>query len=387
MLKNENIIIFSSDDWKSGLKSSKYHIAKHFSRHNKVLFVNSIGLRNPGINKSDISRIFAKLFSFFSGYHKVSDNLFVCTPVVVPFHSFRGVKSINANLLVWFIRLMMFRLSMKRPILIIFMPNVKDVIGRLNEKCVVYYCIDELKGYREVDRNVFEKDETELLRRADCVVTCSAELNEIKKKSNPHTYYIPHGVEWAHFRSALNPQLPIPRDIEEFRKPIIGFYGFISDDWIDFALLDHMAVVHPEWSVVLIGRSKGDINKRLKTANIHFLGIRSFEELPAYNKAFDVSIIPFVINQLTMSSNPLKLFEYLSSGKPVVSVDIPEVRNHAAWVKIASSHEQFVRHIEECLLEDTLECRLMRSDAMRNETWENRIDLLSRIINEHTHEQ
>src|SRR5258706_236920 len=130
-----------------------------------------------------------------------------------------------------------------------------------------------------------------------------------------------------------------------------------------------MAAQHQEWSVVLIGRTKLDLASILEHDNIHFLGVRPFEQLPSYNRAFDVAIIPFVINELTESSNPLKLFEYLASGLPVVSVNIPEVARHGDVVGVALNHREFIRMTERALTENGGEAKYTRSDSVRNETW------------------
>jgi glycosyltransferase involved in cell wall biosynthesis len=226
--------------------------------------------------------------------------------------------------------------------------------------------------------------ERDLLAKADCVVCCSQALVEKKRSFNPHVYYVPHGVDWALFRTTLDAGQEPPADIARVPRPIIGFYGFISDDWIDFDLLNEMAAAHPEWSIVLIGRTKLDLASVLKHGNIHFLGVRRFEELPEYNRAFDVATIPFVINELTESSNPLKLFEYLASGLPVVSVDIPEVARYGQGVKVARDHREFITMTEQALRENSTAEKHRRSDLVKNETWENRLEILSTIIAKHS---
>jgi glycosyltransferase involved in cell wall biosynthesis len=383
MISNQNVIVFSSDDWASGLKSSKYHVAVGLSKANKVLFVNSIGLRNPSASHKDLKRIWQKLVSFLKGWERIDDNLFVYTPIVIPFHRSRLMRRINQLILVCSLRLVQAFLKLRQPVLLVFSPNFHEVIGHLGERGSVYYCIDELKGYREVDTAMMENMERDLLAKADCVVGCSRELVEKKRSLNPHVYYMPHGVDWTLFRRTLDGTQEIPADIARVPKPIIGFYGFISEDWIDFDLLNEMAAQHPEWSIVLIGRTKLDLATALKHHNIHFLGVRPFDLLPEYNRAFDVATIPFVINELTESSNPLKLFEYLASGLPVVSVNIPEVARYSESVKVAHDHREFIRMTEQALTDNRREDKYRRSDLVRNETWQNRLEVLSDIITKH----
>lgn len=383
MTHNENILLFSSDDWSSGLRSSKYHVAMGLSKTNRVLFVNSIGLRNPSASSKDLKRIGQKLKGFFRGWEKINGNLYVYTPLVIPFHGIAAVRKINRFILVAGLRIVQLLLGLHRPVLLVFSPGFHDVVGRLGEKGTIYYCIDELKGYRDVDAAAFEEMEKSLMAKADCLVACSRALAGVKKAYNPRTYYLPHGVDWALFRKALDGEAGIPADIAGFKKPVVGFYGFISEDWIDFELLNMMAARHPEWSIVLIGRSKLAVERVLEHPNIHFLGPRPFERLPMYNKAFDAGIIPFVINELTRSSNPLKLYEYLASGLPVVSVGIPEVAKYAELVGIAGSRDEFIALTERAIAGDSPEKRLRRSEAMRSETWEDRMERLSAIMAKH----
>ena len=384
MIANQNIILFSSDDWSSGLKSSKYHIAVGLSKTNRVLFVNSIGLRNPSTSPSDLRRVWQKLLGFLRGLQRVGDNLWIFTPIVVPFHGSRWARRLNRSILVWSLRVVQVVLKLRRPVLLVFSPTFHDMIGHLRERCAVYYCIDELNAYQHVDARMLDAMEQELLRKADCVVACSRALLEKKQPFNPNTYYVPHGVDWALFRKALDETTTIPDDVARLSKPIVGFYGFISEDWIDFDLLNEIAKRHPEWSLVLIGRSNVEPATVLKHANIHFLGVRPFETLPNYSRAFDVGIIPFATNALTASSNPLKLFEYLASGLPVVSVDIPEVARHRDIVKVARDRSDFVALIEKAIVENSPSDRQRRSDLVRNETWGQRLELLSDIVARHT---
>lgn len=383
MIENEHIVIFSSDDWDSGLKTSKYHLAVRLARTNDVLFVNSIGLRSPQLSSGrDLGRMWGKLAAFVRGAERVGDRLHVLTPVVVPYRRWAFVRALNRRLLLANLRRAVRRLGLGDPILLIFSPNVADVVGRLGERLAVYYCIDELTGYREVDSTALAASETELMNMVDCVIACSQALADRRSEEHPHTYYVPHGVDWESFSRVVTDHLEVPADLAALPGPVIGFFGFLSDDWIDFELVDHLARSHPEWSIVLIGRVKGDLRSLVTATNVHYLGMRRFEDLPAYCAGFDVGIVPFALNELTRHSSPLKLLEYLAAGLPVVSVDIPEVHRYREFVAIASDRDDFVRHVERALADDTTERQVQRSDRMRVETWEYRLEQIGEILEE-----
>jgi glycosyltransferase involved in cell wall biosynthesis len=272
------------------------------------------------------------------------------------------------------------RLGLTDPIVLVFIPTAVDVIGHLNERGVVYYCIDEMTGYGYVDKIQLLDLEERLLAKSDCVIASAAKLADAKRRVNDNTFYVPHGVDWALFRSALEKELEIPEDIAGIKKPIIGFYGYISEDWIDLDLLKKMAELRPNWSIVLIGKSAMDVNSLTVQRNIHFLGVKLFEDLPKYSRMFDAAIIPFKINELTLNSNPLKLLEYLAAGKPVVSVDIPEVAEYKDMVKVATTPDGFVKAVEQFLKEDSLEDMYKRSDYVRSGSWNSRMETISQLI-------
>lgn len=379
-MKNQHIIYFSSDEWNSGLKTSQYHLSVRLARENKVLYVNSIGLRKPTASKADFLRVIDKLKRCFKGLQRINQNLYVFTPIVVPFHGSTWVNALNRFLLTAFIRYYQFKLRLQSPYIVTFLPNTVDILGRFGEKKVIYYCADQVSSFRGVDKVKIEEMETRLLRKATYVFVTSKQLYERKKKNNSKTFYMPHGVDAELFKKALDLSTDIPSDITKVKKPVIGFFGHVSKDWVDFEIMTFMAQMHPEWSIVLIGKIAEDIPNVSEYNNILLLGSRDYTRLPNYSKAFDVAIIPFVNSELTRNSNPLKLKEYLAAGRSVVSTPIPEVVEFSNIIKIAAGKEAFVLAVEECLRSDSDEQRLKRSKLMNQETWDQRFNIFVEII-------
>lgn len=386
-MKGESIIIFSSDDWASGLKTSKYHIARGLARDNRVLFVNSVGLRAPAATGRDLKRVIGKLTSSLRGAIKVPEGLHVYTPVVVPFRrGSRVVSSINATILRTAIKGLMWQLGLSRPIVFTFLPTFNSVIGTLGEKAIVYYCIDDMRGYAGIDTTWFDREEKWLLGRANCAISSARELADEFAAQGHRSLYVPHGVDWAMFRTALDEPLPLPADLANIPEPRLGFYGFLSDEWVDYDLLTKMASEHPEWHIVLIGRPRAGMDEAVLRSrpNIHYLGLKQFSELPAYTRHFAVGLIPFRINRLTLHSNPLKLLEYLAGGLPVVSTDIPEVHAYEAQVHIARSHDEYIAACARAIAENSSSQRSQRSEFARAHSWDARLETISAIVNSHT---
>jgi glycosyltransferase involved in cell wall biosynthesis len=191
---------------------------------------------------------------------------------------------------------------------------------------------------------------------------------------------MPHGVDFELFSAFGASHLPKPRDFEKVRPPIIGFYGLIQD-WLDFELIAKIAKSHPEWSIALIGKVATDISEIRDYSNIYLLGEKPYKDLPNYSRLFDVAIIPYNVADKRMETvNPTKLLQYIACGLPVVSVDLPEVRNYSKVVYVASSHEEFIKNIEKALKENSQERRQIRQLMAKDETWQRRVEKISEII-------
>jgi glycosyltransferase involved in cell wall biosynthesis len=386
--EKKDILFFSSDDWDSGLKTSKYHLALNLSRNHRVIFIESIGLRKPNVGSGrDINKIFNKFKKWSKGLRKIHENLYIYTPIVMPFHNNRFMRAINSILLRGQVNSIYRKLSLKNPLYWTFMPNTAGLFNKRNGK-LIYYCVDNMSGFNGVDRHEINKMDAELTETADVVFTVSRKIYEEKKEINPNTYYMPHGVNYEHFaggsRLGLRDGMRCP--LEQYRdrgRPIIGFYGLISKDWVDFGLVGYIAEKHPEWSIVMIGKVDVAKENLPQNKNIHYLGSIDYSVLPSYAHYFDVAMIPFNINELTKYCNPLKIYEYFAMGKPVVSTDIPEVRQFNGMVRIAKNQEEFIKGIEEALKEDNEELSLKRKEFTKAGTWENRCYEIQKIIDNH----
>lgn len=376
-MEKQSIICFAND-WHSD-PTSKHQIMRILSKRNKILWINSVGLRTPSFSSQDFSRILNKVKGLLAGVERINDNLYVLTPLVIPFHKYPFVRKINRAILLSQIRCYLKRLKMKDIQLWTFIPTMADIGGKLGEKKLIYYCVDDWAKFSFIESDSIIQMETDLVKRSDLVIVSARELYEQKKRFNPNTHLVLHGVDYKHFSRALNNNYPIPNDIGIIPKPIIGFFGLIHE-WIDLSLIKKVAEAHPEWSVVMIGKVSADVTDLRKLPNIHFLGQKAYDDLPGYCKAFDVAMIPFVINELTKSVNPIKLREYLAAGLPVVSVDLPEVRNYGELIRISRDTNDFIRNIENCLKTTDEKQKGRRSVAMAKEDWNSKVLEIEKVL-------
>ncbi len=369
-LYGRDIVAFSND-W-DGDPLSKTHIMRNLARDNRILWVNSIGNRAPRANVHDFRRAWRKLSLFATGVRQVEPNISVITPLALPWYGSRAVRAANRTLLREQIRRAMRRLGFSRPLSWSFLPASAPVSGTLGEDLVIYHCVDEFSAFADTNRKHISELEHQLLQKADLVITSAEPLRSSKARINPHTVLVRHGVDFHHFVQACDPTTEVPEDLARLPRPVIGFYGLLAE-WVDQGAFEACARAHPEGSVVLLGKVAPDVNvARLKTLpNIHLLGRKKYADLPRYCRGFDVAIMPFKLNELTLSANPLKVREYLAAGLPCVASDLPEVRK-IGLCKIARTPEDFVRKVDECLREAPGP-RRDRAQKMYADSWDLRV--------------
>ena len=370
-----DLIVFG-EDW-GGLPSSTQHLITHLSKDRRILWVNSIGLRQPEFNIRDLKRIFSKLFScrFISSLKKndfftriaprnVSDirkdnNFIVVNPKTIPAPRTKFSRWVSRILLLLQIKPILKNMSLKSPILWISLPTAVDLYGHLGESSMVYYCGDDFKSLAGVDHDTVSKRELEALKKASLVLTSSEIL--LKEFPKNKTIFLPHGVDFDLFSTPTLAADDLPKD----GKPIAGFYGSISK-WFDIDMLKKVMNYLPNWSFVFIGKVEIDISSLSSLKNAYFLGPRDHQSLPAYSQHWTVSLLPFVKNRQIDACNPLKLREYLATGTPIVSTNFSAIQEYRSVVRIVNNGYDMVDAIEDSIFDNNREIRKM---SVSNQTW------------------
>lgn len=241
---------------------------------------------------------------------------------------------------------------------------------------IVYDCMDDHAGFGNVHPQMFEAEEL-LISRSDVLLVTSHHLLDRVRTSNPAAVLVPNAADFEHFRFAP----PVrPSDLPSIGQPIVGYYGAISE-WFDADLLLELARARPDWQFVLVGNSVGGrVASLRRLANVHLLGERPYATLPAYLHAFDVCLIPFVKTRLTDATNPVKLFEYLSAGKPVVASNLDEIRHYDEYLKIASTPGEWLDAIKASLASVDLAAAEQRIAFARQNSWEERVQTIDTLM-------
>lgn len=376
-----NPIVAFAKDWHED-PTSNHHVLRELARTRRVLWLNSLATRTPSLASGrDLGKIRRKLVEFARGPRNVENDLWVTTPLVLPLPGSAIARAVNRQILRATIRALRLRLGIGRFELWTFLPSTADYVGALGEDLAVYYCVDEWSMFSYLDRAQTAAAERRLLERVDAVFAINHALAEAKRATNRATFVSPHGVDHALFARALDPGLAVPADLAALPGPRIGFYGTLRD-WVDFELIAHVARARPAWSIALIGQVLCDVSAVSGLPNVHLLGQKRHDELPAYCKGFDAGMIPYRIDERMTFVNPLKLREYLSAGVPVVSTPVPEVVRHAQLCRIAATPGEFVAALDAAVAEASPAARRARSEAMAQETWSARVAQVTRTIDE-----
>lgn len=386
MITGQTILILSTQDW-DAMPTRKHRWARQFAEQgNRVLYVEQ-QMHWAGW-LIDLRRQVARLWRWLQMPREVAPNLRVYTlPLVLPFFQMWAPLNWLNNLgLTPVLRWALARLGWTEPVLWTYTPHSADFIGRLGERLVVYECVDEFSASKGlVHGPTVAALERRVLAGADQVIVTAQALYEAKAGDAQRIALVPNGADVDHFAVASAPDTALPDELRALPRPILGFVGAVQY-WVDFDLLKLLAESHPEWSLVFVGPveplARIDLLRGLP--NVHFLGRRPYAEVPRYVAGFDVCLNPYILDGVAEACSPIKLYEYMASGKPLVSVDMPAARDFAGLIPLTSTAEGFLRAVEQTLAEQqngrALAGRLARQQAARSHSWQARFEAVQAVV-------
>jgi glycosyltransferase involved in cell wall biosynthesis len=386
ILRNLDIIVLSDNEWEDN-RGTNHEIVWRLSDTNRILFIELpisplspfTGLRR-GIWKKHIKW-------WFKGIRQGDKpNLFIaCPPPVLPFRFHRWTNVFNQALQTFFVRQMLKRLHFKNDIIVTFRADSGFFVRKMHAKVKVYYCTDDWSAFHfwwQPGRLVATREQ-ELIHSCDLIFGTSQILTDRFKQQGKTAYFLPNRVDFSLFSQAqhLNP----PDDESHIKKPVIGFVGTIYRDNFDAGLVFRMAQRHPEWSFLIVCRPLGrepDLTPLKRLHNVHFVDFRPQHELPRYLSAMDVCLIPRTPTTLSQTAFPLKLFEYLAAGKPVVATRTEELLPFSDYVYLAGTNEEFEDCVARALRENNPDQTAKRMALARDNDWHRNIIDFSSAVKE-----
>ncbi len=461
-LRGREIVCVGFADWDTELWTNQHHLMSRMARENRVLFVESLGLRRPQLAGRDLTRIARRLRRGLAP-PRASDGLQVLAPLVLPLHGNAAARALNRGLLRAQVRRAVRRLGMRQPILWAYVPQAEALIETLDPELVVYHCVDDIAAQEGVDKVSFLAAERRFAARADLVLASAPALAARMRELSGNVLYAPNVADTDLFARALrqgpsghsphppseqgphppseqgphppseqgphppseqgphppseqgphppSEQGPHPpseqgphathhrspsdrsdRDpaarpdpaVAALPRPCVVFTGAIVAKKLDVPLLAALARARPAWSFALVGPVGAgdpgtDVSALSREPNIHLLGRRTYEQLPDVLRAADAGLIPYARNPLTESIFPMKVYEYLAAGLPVVATPLPALAD-VAEVATAPDAEGIARLLEEAIAADTPELRAERSRAAAAHSWARRLEEIAAAI-------
>ena len=377
-----DILCIASTRW-DFMRQRPHHLMERLSKENRVLFFN----HSFPVSYDYITRLMANPALLEERLTKIQDNLWVFSTVHLDpayennLSGERSLKDFNYQVKAKMLKVLCKRLDFDDPVIITYLGESVEYLQGLPRKMLCYDCIDDFSGFSWSDKDT-EMLEKKLINTSDIVFASGKELYKKIKGQHPKTFFLPNAVEYGHFSKAFQFENS-PDVLASMEKPIIGFMGAFWE-WIDDELLEYLALARPDWNFVIIGPVQpAKAEQLLVIENIHFLGVHEYKELPWYMSCFDVCLIPFKVYRVTECANPIKLWEYLATGKPIVSTPIPDVQQFADVIYLGRTKEEFLEKVEEALGEKDSTYRSMAALRMaiaRENDWDHRVlDLLKAI--------
>lgn len=381
MLRGHDIVCVSSLDWDVHW-TSKQQIMHRLSAANRVLYVEEpVTLLAP----FRVPERWARFRAVVPRLRREGPGLWVLTPPpLLPFGNLRPwINALNQRVLAAYIRWAERRIGFCDALLWTYLPTSISLLDHLPAGPLVYHCVDEHSAYAGfVSPDVVRGYDDALTARADLVITTAENLRASRAPLNPRTFHVPNAADVLHFKRALDPTLELPEDIAALPAPRIGVIG-VHDQRLDVAALEAIAAADPSWSVVLVGpvrHAEVDEARLRRLPNVHFLGAKPLSQVPAYLKALDVALIPYTLTELSRNIFPLKLYEYLAGGVPVVSAALPELAGFAGTIHLAAAATDYPGLVARALAEDGPALRAARLEVAARNTWDRRVETISGLV-------
>ena len=392
LIEHKDIIVVGQQSWDVGIGSNCKNIALEFSKHNRVLYVNSPLDRISSIREKKDDKVQKRMRVIHGkerGLVQLQPNLWNLYPdCMVESINWISVNSVfdlvnkfNAKKFVASIKKALKELNFSNYLLfndneIIKCFYLKDL---LQPQKSIYYSRDYILA-TDYWKKHGPRLEPLVIRNNDLCVANSPYLADYCQQYNPKAYYVGQGCELEIFQKET---YEIPEQLKNMTHPIIGYVGALLGNRLDINVLAEIARQRPNWNIVLVGPEDDAFkNSSLhQLQNIHFIGSKPAEQLPNYIHAFDVCINPQVLNGLTIGNYPRKIDEYLCMGKPAVATKTRAMEIFEQYVYLANSKEEYVPLIEKALLEKSASLRQQRKDFASTHTWENSVAAIYQAIN------
>ena len=371
-MTNHTVLWLAAVDWDAPWQGAQTLATRLAADGHSVTFVETLGVRSAGWRDRGrlINRLRNRIRGGLRGFRTISENLSLLSPLLIPAPGRAWAERLNLQMLLRTLR----RMPRGGPLLVwtyLPTPLVVQLVGTLRPALLIYSCIDEVRANPAGCAPGVAGAEDWLTSHADHIFATSRSLYTTRKEKNTNITYLPEGADVSPF---MTPR-PEPADLAAIPRPRICFFGTL-DGRLDQALLARVMAAFPDASLVLIGPKRCDLSTLRRQPNAHLLGPRAHGELAAYLQHMDLFVIPYHINAYTIHIHPVKTYEALATGLPLVTTDLPELRPYAGSVTVAGDDAAFLKGVSAGLRERDVGL----ADARRQIALENTWDVRYRVI-------
>lgn len=350
----KNIVLLSTAEWDNPFWTNKQHTACSLADLDcRILYIESLGLRRPSNHPRDWHRLIKRFTKAFSLPKKINSNLWVWSPLVIPAPTTWHTKLLNRIVFSVSLYLAMMILGFNDSILWTYNPLTKNYVSIKHFSSTIYHCVDNISAQPGMNARLINAEEKKLCNDVDHVFVTSSTLYRSLKRWTKNITYMPNVVDFKHFSKARS-RRPAPNEYIDIPEPRLLFVGAISSYKVDLGMIREIALMMPSWSIVLIGLvGEGDPATNIKEiddlSNIYLLGPKPYQDLPIYMSHSQVGLLPCLLNKYTESMFPMKFFEYLAAGLPVVSTQLAALNSFKDCFLTGKNSFEFVVHIKSIL--------------------------------------
>ncbi len=378
-------LVYGSALWFAPVRVNCHHLTERLATEGPTLYIESVGARPPRAH--DWRRVLPRLLRSLRPLRRAGPHLWVFSPLPLPLYR-RGGAVANSR---WVGRQVRALLALRRwavETAWIFHPMGLGTAMEARAKGVIYYCVDDYAANPGVDAATVRGLEAELARQSDLTITTGEPLARRLCEIARRVEVLPNVADTELFgRSATDVQHPVLAALDKLPRPVLGYLGNLAAYKIDLELIAAIARLRPDWSVALVGPANlGDVERgitgRAMPQNVHFMGPVPHAVAPAAMDRFDVALLPSARHEVMQASFPLKFFEYLLRGKPVVARPLPMLEPFRAWFDAADTAEQFVAAATARLAEDPAQGTTARQTFAEGYSWVEQMGHLRRLREE-----
>ncbi|MDA2936699.1 glycosyltransferase [Acidobacteria bacterium AH-259-A15] len=383
MIDPSEVVLLYGPFWDAPARLSKHHLARYWAQTRRVLYVDSPP--NPLSFYTRREEAVALWKRYRHGPIKLAERLWIHTylyplPYRGSFTGFGGrwVNTFNQMVIRGQLLRSLQHLEFERPVLFVCSAHALPLVNHIPHRLLVYHCSDDYTLVPSFPAS-FPELEAELIRRCDVVITTTEELGKAKAHLTPNLFTVKNGADVKHFARTQAPETPLAPELASLSKPVVGYVGSVFR-WINQEWVRHAATELRDWNFVFVGPQQTDVSLLRSLPNVHFLGPRPYSDLPQYLRGFHVAIVPFAMNELTLRASPIKFYEYLASGLPIVATRLPDLEPLEHLVGLVRTAAEFVEALQEAVQKDSPAARKARMSAAEKHSWEARFKQIDAVL-------